>query len=469
MDEPITAVMLGAGMRGYESYGPYALEHPHELNFIAVAEPDARRRERFAAAHDIPKERQFRSWEDALEQDQMAQAVFNCTQDQMHYASGMAAIQSGYDMLLEKPICNTLDETVGLVQAAEGAGRLVQVCHVLRYTDYWQRVYEILGSGSLGQIITISHRENVASWHMAHSFVRGHWRSEEESAPMILAKCCHDLDLLYWMTGERVNQLSSVGSLIHFRTENAPEGAPLRCTDGCPVEDSCPYYAPALYVDLIPTKVALSQAQNPFYRGVGKLSLRSPQTVQQLAKVLPELRGLTEYKGWPRSVITEDPSNEGALMEALKRGPYGRCVYHCDNDVVDHQIVTMQFESGVSASLTMHGHSFEEGRTLRIDGSHGTLLGKFGFNQVYLEIRDHRNMAKERIDFPNQVEKRGHGGGDFGLVRSFVRAMQGERGAFSDARDSLESHLMAFAAEEARLKGTVVDMGEFRKRAELHK
>lgn len=454
-------------MRGTESYGPYALEHPHELNFTAVAEPDAGRRERFAAAHGIPKERQFRSWEDALEQDQMAQVVFNCTQDQMHYASGVAAIQSGYDMLLEKPICNTLYETVSLVQAAEGAGRLVQVCHVLRYTDYWQRVYEILGSGILGQIITISHRENVAAWHMAHSFVRGNWRREGESAPMILAKCCHDLDLLYWMVGERVTQLSSVGSLLHFRAENAPPGAPPRCTDGCPVEEDCPFYAPALYIDLEPVKVALSQAQNPFYRAVGGVSLKSPGMVDRLGAVLPALRNLTEYSGWPRSVITDDPTSEDALLEALKTGPYGRCVYRCDNDVVDHQIVSVQFEGGVSASLTMHGHSHEEGRTLRIDGAQDTLLGKFGFNRSFLEIRHHRHKAVERIDFPNQIESGGHGGGDFGLVRSFVRAIRGEMEALSDARDSLESHLMAFATEEARLTNSVVDLEEFRARETL--
>ena len=466
MDKPITAVMFGAGSRGLESYGPYALAYPDELRFVAVAEPDAVRREKFAVAHGIPLEGQFSTWEDALGRDQMAEVVFNCTHDQMHYTSGMGAIEAGYDMLLEKPICNTLGETVGLVQAAERAGRLVQVCHVLRYTNYWQKVYEIIQSGRLGQIITISHRENVAGWHMAHSFVRGNWSREEESAPMILAKCCHDLDLLYWMVGEPVSQLSSVGSLRHFRKENAPEGAPERCTDGCPVEESCPYYAPNLYIDLEFTKQALQESRNPLYKTVGKLSVNSPQTVKRLAGVIPELRRLTEYSGWPRSVITDDPSNEQALLKALKDGPYGRCVYHCDNDVVDHQVVTMQFENGVSATLTMHGHSFEEGRTIRIDGSQSTLLGKFGMNRSFIEIHNHRGNIYERIGFPNQVEERGHGGGDFGLVRSFVSAVRGELDNFAGARESMESHLMAFAAEDARSGACVVNMDEFRARAE---
>ena len=468
MKKTITAVMFGAGNRGLESYGPYALEHPDELKFVAVAEPDSERRERFAAAHEIPAERQFQSWEEVVAGEQLGQVVFNCTQDRMHYPSGAAAIEAGYDMLLEKPICTRLEEAVGLVKLAEQAGSYVQVCHVLRHTDYWQQIQEILGSGSLGQIITISLRENVSAWHMAHSFVRGNWRKEGESAPMILAKCCHDLDLLYWMVGVPVRKLSSVGSLIHFKPENAPPGAPLRCTDGCAVENSCPFYALALYIDLQPTRVALSSAQNPIYRLAGRLALTSPELLRGLAAILPELRRFTEHNGWPRSVISDDPSNETALLEALRMGPYGRCVYHCDNDVVDHQIVTAEFANGISASLTMHGHSFEECRTLRIDGSQATLLGKFGLNRTFIEIHDHRSMRVERIDFPNQVEQRGHGGGDYGVVRSFVRAMQQEGKLLTGFRDSLESHLMAFAAEEARLEDSVVAMDDFRRRRNGH-
>ena len=466
MKTPVSVVLFGAGRRGYESYGPYALEHPDELNFVAVAEPDPVRRERFAAAHDIPKERQFTSWEEVLEQDPMAAAVFNCTQDQMHYSSGVAVLEAGYDMLLEKPICNTLDETVYMVQTAETHGRLLGICHVLRHTDFWQQVYQITGSGRLGQIITISQRENVATWHMAHSYVRGQWSREGISAPMILAKCCHDMDLLYWIAGERVERLSSVGSLLHFREENAPPGAPLRCTDGCPVEDTCPFYAPLFYIDLLPIKEVLSRAKNPLYRAMGRLSISNPGLVKRMAAVVPPLRQLVDYGGWPRLVITDEPTSEGALMRALREGPYGRCVYHCDNDVVDHQVVSMTFESGVSASLTMHGFSDEECRTLRIDGTRATLYGKFGPKQSFLEIRDHRGMTVERYDYPNETESRGHGGGDFGVVRSFVQAMRGEREYYVTGRDAMESHLMAFAAEEARLEGKVVEMETFRIPAE---
>ena len=222
MSEAITAVLFGAGLRGADAYGPYALVHPEELQFVAVAEPDPLRRERFATAHDIPKERQFSSWEEVITLPQLAEVVFNCTQDQMHYASGVAALEAGYDMLLEKPMTNTLGETVRLVQTAEDHGQLMQICHVLRYTPFFATLNEILRSGRLGEIVTVEHRENVAYWHMAHSFVRGNWRNQAESSPMILAKCCHDLDILYWNLCETVEYLQSFGSLRHFKPENAP-------------------------------------------------------------------------------------------------------------------------------------------------------------------------------------------------------------------------------------------------------
>jgi predicted dehydrogenase len=466
MTEPIKVLLFGAGARGADSYGPYALQHPDELQFVAVAEPLAVRRERFAQAHHIPPERCFETWEAALQAGRIADVVFNCTQDQVHFASGMAALQAGYDMLLEKPICNTLADTVTMVKTAERLGRQLQICHVMRYTDYWNKVYEIVHSGELGQIITVSHRENVSSWHMAHSYVRGNWRNLEESAPMILAKCCHDLDMLHWLLGEPVASLGSTGNLRHYRPENAPGGAPLRCTDGCPVAGKCPFYAPAIYLDLLPFKYALSKSHSKLYRNIGKLALNHPDFLITLGKLIPALRSLTEYSGWPRSIITDNPGSNEAVVQALRTGPYGRCVYHCDNDVVDHQVVAMTFESGISATLTMHGHSYEEGRTIRIDGSQATLMGKFTFSEAWLDIMDHRGFRLEHIEFPVEIEgNAGHGGGDFGLMRQFVQTMRGNADALTDARHALESHLMAFAAEEARLENKVVDMQEFKRRA----
>lgn len=462
MPQPLKAILFGAGARGTEAYGPYALAHPDQIQFIAVAEPHTSRRERFAAQHAIPREYCFETWQQALEDKIPADVVINCTQDQMHAESSIPALQAGYDMLLEKPIAHTLDDAIRIVQAAEQAGRYLQICHVLRFTDFFNKVKSLLDEHRLGQVITISHRENVASWHMAHSFVRGNWRSAELSSPMILAKCCHDLDLLTWFTGEAPRVLNSFGSLEHFKPENAPPGAPRRCLDGCPVEDSCPFYAPAIYIDLAPFKLALNQSKIPLYKIAGRLSLNHPTVVRTISNLIPALRELTEYKGWPRSVVSENPGDGQGLLKALREGPYGRCVYHCDNDVVDQQVVTMEFPSGISASLTMHGHSHEEGRTLRIDGSQASLLAKFSFHRSFIEIHDHRSLEVKIIRFPSTIEQVGHGGGDTGIMRDFVRNIQDQQKASITARDSLESHFMAFAAEKSRLDQTRIYMAQFR-------
>ncbi len=420
MSRRVDAVMLGAGGRGFYAYGPYALEHPDELKFVAVAEPNVTRRERFAAAHGIPAARQFRGWEDLMARGPLAEAAFNMTQDQTHYDSTMAALQLGYHVLLEKPMATRVAHVAGLVQAAERADRLLQICHVLRYTPFFSTLHAVLDSGRLGDIITVEHRENVVYWHMAHSFVRGNWRNLSGSSPMILAKCCHDLDILFWNLGRRAERLHSFGSLVHYRPENAPSGATLRCTDGCPVADDCPWDARRIYL-----------------HGDGDR--------------------------WPASAISEDASLK-ARRHALETGPYGRCVYHCDNDVVDHQTVNMSFTGGASVVLFMHGHSYEESRTMRYDGTRATLRGKFDYRNGWIEVHDHLTNRREDIEIPAAAS--GHGGGDFGIVRSFIHAVRGDGEPLTTGRESLESHLMAFAAEQSRISGAMIRMDDYRATAE---
>jgi len=234
MRDPIRILLFGAGNRGADAYGRYGFDNPDEVQFVAIAEPNQFRRERFAKAHHIPPERQFTGWQEALSAGKIADAVLNATQDHMHHASSLAALGAGYDMLLEKPIAPSLEETLDIIRAAEKSSHLLMICHVLRYTNFFKKVNAILKSGVLGQIIHISQSENVSYFHMAHSYVRGNWRSASTSAPMILAKCCHDLDLLYWFLNEKTTLLSSIGDLRHYRVENAPKGAPQRCTDGTP-------------------------------------------------------------------------------------------------------------------------------------------------------------------------------------------------------------------------------------------
>lgn len=463
ISDPIRLLLFGAGNRGEQAYGAYALAQPDQVRFVGVAEPNPFRRERFAQAHRIPPECQFSDWREALQPGKFADAVVNATQDAMHHASSLAALSIGYDMLLEKPIAPTLAETLEIVHTAEVNGKLLMICHVRRYTDFFENTRRIIQSGQLGQVINLSHSENVAYYHMAHSYVRGNWRNKAMSAPMILAKCCHDLDLITWCLGEKAVQLSSFGNLRHFKKENAPAGAPKRCTDGCPAAETCPYYATRIYLQSIPIKHAVSQSDKWAFRRIGELTLNQPGLMRAIAKIIPPLRTLTEYHGWPRITICEQPEDDQAVMHALRTGPYGRCVYHCDNDVVDHQIVSMVFESGITATLTMHGHSHQEGRTLRVDGSKATLLGKATYSQCWLEVHDHTTAKVERLTFPTEVDGAGwHGGGDQGLMHSFINVIRGKGQPLTSARESLEGHLLAFAAEEARLKQQVIDMKEFR-------
>ena len=419
--------MVGAGDRGQAAYGGCALRRPDLLRFVAVAEPDEARRRRFAEAHGIPPARQFCGFEDLYHQGRLATALFNCTLDRLHEASTLPALELGYHVMLEKPMSNTEAGCLRITRAAREAGVVLMVGHVLRYTDFFSALHEVITSGRLGRVITVEHRENVAYWHMAHSFVRGNWRSSGQEAPMILAKCCHDLDLLQWNLGP-AERLCSFGALSHFRPDQAPVGAADRCIGGegltCPVADDCPFFAPRLY--------------------------------------------LGEHTGWPVSVISNDTSLE-ARREALERGPYGRCVYACDNDVVDHQTVSLDLASGATAVLFMHGHSHREGRTMRYDGTRATLRGSFSMEQGNsLEIHDHLTGEVEQVQTHRGDEAGladGHGGGDSGLMQAFVAAVRRRSPGQTAASESLESHLLAFAAESSRVGAGIVTMEDYRARA----
>ena len=421
MTKPIETIIVGAGGRG-NAYGNFAMQHPQELSVIGVAEPDEVRRDRMVTRHDIAPNMIFNDWESLLEtNEKRASSIINCTMDRDHYDSTTKMLNLGYDVLLEKPMTPVLHENVKLVQKAEDENRLLQVCHVLRYSPFWQTLRDVVQSGKLGDIVSVTHHENLAYWHMAHSFVRGNWREEASSGPMLLSKCCHDFDILLWILQKQVAYLNSFGSLAHFHPENAPEGATLRCTDGCPAADTCKYEATKLYV--------------------------------------------RDGDGWPANHISYVPTKE-ARLEALKTGWYGRCVYHCDNDVVDHQTVNMEMEDGTTVTLIMNGQGDEECRTMRWDGTKATLYGKFAASGN--QIRVHHHLTGEIEDIPViDRDNSGHGGGDFGIVRSFINAMQGNPDeSITTARESLESHLLAFAAEESRHNKTVIDMKEYRQRVE---
>jgi Predicted dehydrogenases and related proteins len=410
----ITAALIGAGPRGMDCYAPYALEHPDEIKFIAVAEPKTELREKFKNLHGISDDMCFTDWQDMLKAPRFADALLICTQDKMHFQPAMKSLELGYNVLLEKPMSPNPQECVAITEQAKKYGRILIICHVLRYTSFFTTMKKLLDEGRIGRLISIQHNENVGYWHQAHSFVRGNWRNSDESSPMILAKSCHDMDILVWLTGSNCVSLSSYGALTHFRRENAPPGATKRCLDGCPARDECAFYAPKIY--------------------------------------------LTENTKWPASIISSDTSIE-ARRKALKEGPYGRCVYYCDNNVVDHQVVNMEFENEVTVAFTMCAFTNEVNRTIKLMGTKGEIRGNM--HKYEIEVIDFNSGRKDIISL--KEAQSGHGGGDHGLMRDFVKIVSEQNlcGGLTSADVSLQSHLMAFASEKSRIEKRQIDMLEY--------
>jgi predicted dehydrogenase len=412
---PVTLAVVGAGNRGTEHAG-WALAHPERAKVVAVAEPRAVRRERLAAAHGIGPGAAFADWRDLAGRGRIADAVLICTQDAMHAAPAVAFAGLGYHVLLEKPIAPNEADCRAVIEAAERAGVLFAVGHVLRYTPYTAVVKQLLDAGRLGDVVSVQHLEPVGFWHHAHSYVRGAWRREDTSTFMLLAKSCHDLDWLQYVVGRPIRRVASFGGLAHFRPENRPAGASDRCVE-CAVEPTCPYSAKRIYHRYLE-------------------------------------RGL----GWPLDAVV-DASTEADLAAALREGPYGRCVYACDNDAVDHQVVAMEFDQGPTGTFTMTAFNAGGHRRTRLFGTRGELEGDgetirlFDFLTRTTEVIDPKAAGGAGADG-------GHGGGDAGLMDAFVQAVATEDRAriLSGPRESLQAHLAVFAAERARREGTVQDV-----------
>ena len=408
--KPITAVVLGAGSRG-SIYAGFSKAFPEDLQIVAIAEPRADRRTMLAEELNLPESRCFASWQALLSHPKMADCAFVCTLDDDHTEPAVRAMELGYHILLEKPMSNTEEECRLIVQTANRTNRTLAVCHVLRYTPFYMTLKRLIDEDALGEVTAINQIENVGYWHQAHSFVRGNWRSTRETSPMILQKSCHDMDIILWLMGKDCKRVQSFGSLRHFTQENAPEGAPGRCLDGCPHADSCPYYAPRLYMDM-------------------------------------------RLTGWPVDVITTDLSEAGR-RKALEEGPYGRCVYHCDNDVVDRQVVNLEFEGGAVATFTMTAFSADFSRQLKIFGTKGQITADMGTRQIVL----HRfGEEKQTIPLDDGGLHSGHGGGDYGILSDFLHILRHGGESRTSAEISLQSHLICFAAEKSRREHLVVEL-----------
>jgi len=447
-EEPARAILIGAGDRG-GIYASFALRNPKKLRIVAVADPMRERRERIASAHRIPASEVFATWEDILTRPQMVEGAIIATQDRMHSEPAVAALERGYTVLLEKPMALSAQECGAIVEASERCGRAVSICHVLRYTAFYRTVRRLIDEGVLGDVYQIYHAENVPYYHMAHSFVRGNWGNSERSSPMILAKCCHDFDLLYWFAGSEPKTIGSFGGLSHFKRENAPDGSLERCTDGCPAARECPFDAVSTYCEGLLIKRELAGFSPLPIAIAARFLLAFPG----ISRLVPGLRGFVEWREWPTSAITDELSREGVL-KGLREGPYGRCVYRCDNDQVDHQAAIIEFKNGITAMLSMHGHGHRWERTIRIDGARGTLRGIFGSGGG-LEFYPHG--AGKRIVYPIKSDIIGHDEGDQGVMENFVQVLRGAEG-LSSARESMTSHLMAFAAHRSRIEGRIVEL-----------
>ena len=420
----ITIAICGCGNRGLTAYTQYQFDHPDRMKVTAGADIRPERLGLLRKMYDVPADMCFHSDEELLAQPKLADAMLISTPDRLHVKEALAALEKGYDLLLEKPISPDPAECLALYRKAAGNGRKVVVCHVLRYTPFYSAIGRLVHEGALGQVLTIDMTENVGYWHYCHSFVRGNWRNSQLSSPMILQKCCHDMDLLNWLAGGRCLSVQSFGRQSFFNSGHAPEGCSDRCLT-CRYSDTCLYSAKVQYI-------------------------------------LDPVRGVKAAgNSWPVNVVADEPMEESVLT-ALRDGPYGRCVFACDNDVVDHQTLSLQFENDLFATFTMSAFSEKIDRTIKITGTKGELYGALSANAVTLQ---RFGQPAEQIDLEVLGGHEGHGGGDLGLAADFTDLLEKGGGSRTSIEASMESHMIAFAAEESRKRdGELIRMEDFMKK-----
>ena len=406
-----TFVILGLGSRGLDTYASYQKRHPDMMKIVAAADPRENRREKAQKEYDIPSDMLFDDGMKLLEKEKLADAAIIAVQDQDHVKMALLALEKGYHVLLEKPISPDKDEILQLEEASLNTDRKIAICHVLRYTPFYRALKDALDEGRIGRLMAIDAIEHVGYWHQAHSFVRGNWRTEKTTSPMLLQKSCHDMDILRWLVRSPAKVVKSFGSLDYFKKENAPAGATEYCLQGCKCKDKCPFDCEKIYI---------TDKKTGF-------------------RAHPE-------GTWPCNVVVTDPTEE-KLYDALKSGPYGRCVFKCDNTVVDHQTVSILFENGVTANFLMTGFTKDSRRTISLFGTEGEINADMQKREIILERFD----SHEPEIIPVPETESGHGGGDDQIMHDFIEAIQTGASISSSLEESLDSHIMVFEAEEDRL------------------
>lgn len=415
----IKVVLIGAGGRG-TTYTNIMEKMPEKYEVVAVAEPIESRRNNIKKRHNIPDERCFTDWHPLLELGKIADMAIIATQDRDHFAPAMAAIGLGYHLLLEKPIAPTAEECNTLTAYAIEKGVKVVVCTVLRYTPVFMTLKDIIDSGKIGDVMSINHEECVGNRHQSHSFVRGNWHNEAESACMILAKSCHDTDMLQWLVGKKCTKVQSFGTLSYFTEKNAPEGAPEYCIQGCPAAENCMYNAVKMYVD--------------------------DHT----------------YLRWIKPDIPHDELTEEIARDVITNTDYGRCVFRCNNDVVDHQTLNMLFGDDVTVTFTMNAFN-NGGRYIHIMGTKGEIRAALN-ETTPITVHTFADNKNEQIPIVGKDGiNGGHGGGDKGIIEALYLYLNNAYTGKSvpEIDESNENHLIAFAAEVSRKTNTVVDFDEY--------
>jgi predicted dehydrogenase len=408
--QPVKFAILACGARG-KGAASWIHRNADLAKLVAVADPHPERRDAIGDQHGVPRENRFDSWQSLLSKPKLADAVMNTTMDGLHAQSAIAALNLGYHMMLEKPMATTIADCIAIDAARQKNNRIVSVCHSLRYHVVYREVKRLIASGEIGQVVSIDQLEAVDPVHQSHSFVRGNWGNEARSTFMLMGKSCHDVDILVHLMGRDATRVSSFGRLSHFTKANQPAGAPHRCTDGCPVESSCPYSSLKVYVN----------------------------------------------GGWGDYIGLKGQTPEQRL-EFVKTSKFGICVYNTDNDVVDHQVVNFEFEGGATGTFTMTAFA-KGGRQLRVHGTHG---------EIHADI-DARKLHLRKFWDPVQDETRtlpeetgGHGGGDDNVLRTLTEAIQrNDPSKILTGTDvSLRTHAAVFAAELSRRDGRMVSLNE---------
>lgn len=407
--QQLNAVVIGAGSRGNAVFAELMATQDTGFAVAGVVEPDPMRRAAFLHRYEIPGARSFASVEEFLQAPRFADAVFICTPDRTHFAICRDVSAHGYAVVLEKPAATTLADCLALLEVQQRHGNEIFVAHGLRYAPFFRTVRDLVRSGELGALRHVHLTENVGHWHFAHSYVRGQWRRADQSAPIILTKTSHDLDIIQWLVAQRVRSVTAHGSLSYFTARNAPTGATFRCVD-CPHQHDCLYSATRFYLD--------------------------------------------ERPEWPYDVVLGGaPESREARHQAIATGPYGHCVWLNDNDVCDSQVVVLEYESGIMATFEMHALTAENTRLLRVLCERGEISGNFGRNRLRIaRFTGHKDVEQvEDIVLEPGVDH--HGGGDLNLLRALHHHLTegGDIDVLTPLRNALASHVLAFLAEDSRL------------------